>query len=93
VLRERGAVTGITSASTIFVNASIAMTVGAGFPMTAIFVSIILLLALVLLGRLEDRVGLHTRVLTFTLAPPAGDSTMITRVHELVEQSQVRALR
>jgi uncharacterized membrane protein YhiD involved in acid resistance len=93
VLRERGAVTGITSASTIFVNASIGMTVGAGFPVTAIFVTIVLLVALVVLGQLEDRVGLHTRVLTFTLAPPGGDSTAITRVHELVEQSQVHAQR
>src|SRR5215469_5283458 len=74
VLRERGAVTGITSASTIFVNASIGMTVGAGFPVTAIFVTIILLLALVVLGQLEDRVGLHTRTLTFTLAPQAADA-------------------
>jgi len=69
------------------------MAVGAGFPVTAIFVTVILLLALVALGRLEDRLGLHTRVLTFTLAPPGGDSTIITRVHELVEQRQVRAQR
>src|SRR5579863_10225940 len=37
VIRERGAVMGITSAATIFVMASIGMAVGAGMIMTSIF--------------------------------------------------------
>ena len=72
VIRERGAVVGITSAATIFVIASVGMTVGAGFPVTAIFTTLLLLVSLVFLGLIEDRIGLHTRLLTFTMTTPPG---------------------
>src|ERR1700746_310446 len=72
VIRERGSVTGITSAATIFMIASVGMTVGAGFPMTAVFTTLLLLVSLVFLGLVEDRIGLHTRLLPFTMTPPAG---------------------
>ena len=62
VIRERGSVTGITSAATIFVIASVGMSIGAGFLMTAIFTTLLLLVSLVILGLVEDRTGLHTRV-------------------------------
>jgi putative Mg2+ transporter-C (MgtC) family protein len=93
VLRERGAVTGITSAATIFVIASVGMAVGAGFSMTAIFTTLLLLVSLVLLGLVEDRVGLHTRVMTFLVTPPSSDPGIVNRVHEVVQQTKVRAQR
>ena len=67
VIRERGAVLGITSAATIFVMASIGMAVGAGMLATAIFATLMVLVALVALGFLEDRLGLQTRMMTFQL--------------------------
>jgi len=93
VLRERGAVTGITSAATIFVIASVGMTVGAGFPMTAIFTTLLLLVALVCLGIVEDRIGLHTRLLTFTMKTPPGDPTILDRVHQIVQEAEIQAER
>jgi putative Mg2+ transporter-C (MgtC) family protein len=71
VIRERGAVMGITSAATIFVIASVGMAVGAGLPVTAIFATFLLLAALVVLGTAEDRLGLHMRLLTFSLTTAA----------------------
>src|SRR5271156_1660254 len=71
VIRERGAVMGITSASTIFVMASIGMAVGAGMLGTAIFATLMVLVALVALGFLEDRLGLQTRMMTFQLTSPS----------------------
>ncbi len=93
VIRERGAVVGITSAATIFVIASVGMTVGAGFPMTAIFTTLLLLVSLVFLGLIEDRIGLHTRLLTFTMTTPPGDPSILERVHQIVQESGIQAVR
>jgi len=93
VLRERGAVTGITSAATIFMIASVGMTVGAGFPMTAVFTTLLLLVSLVFLGLVEDRIGLHTRLLTFTMTTPPGDPSVLERVHQIVQEAGIQATR
>jgi uncharacterized membrane protein YhiD involved in acid resistance len=93
VIRERGAVMGITSAATIFVIASVGMAAGAGLPVTAIFTTLLLLVALVFLGLVEDRVGLHTRLLTFRITTPPGDPSILERVHQIVEQVGVTAQR
>jgi putative Mg2+ transporter-C (MgtC) family protein len=93
VIRERGAVMGITSAATIFVIASVGMAVGAGLAVTAIFTTLLLLVALVFLGFVEDRVGLHVRLLTFRIIAPLGDPSSLERVHQIVEQVGVTAQR
>ena len=92
VIRERGTIIGITSAATIFVVASIGMTVGAGFYATGIFTMLLLLGSLVIIGNVEDRLGLHTRVMNFKItALPVGDP--LTQVHAIVEQSGLNARR
>jgi putative Mg2+ transporter-C (MgtC) family protein len=53
ILRERGSVTGLTTAATIFVAASVGMAAGAGFYITASFATVVILLALAALGKLE----------------------------------------
>ncbi len=91
VLRERGAVTGITSAATIFMIASIGMTVGAGFPVTGIFTTLLILVSLVFLGLIEDRIGLHTRNVDFYDDHAAGnDPSILERVHQIVKESGFR---
>jgi putative Mg2+ transporter-C (MgtC) family protein len=92
VIRERGTIIGITSAATIFVVASIGMTVGAGFYATGIFTMLLLLGSLVVIGSIEDRVGLQARVMNFRItAPPEGDPLAL--VHSIVEQMGLRARR
>jgi len=93
VLRERGAVTGITSAATIFMIASVGMTVGAGFPVTAVFTTLLILVSLVFLGLVEDRIGLHTRMLTFTMTTPPGDPGTLEHVHQIVQEAGIQAVR
>jgi uncharacterized membrane protein YhiD involved in acid resistance len=93
VIRERGAIMGITSASTIFVIASVGMSVGAGFSMTAIFTTLLLLVALVFVGFVEDRIGLLTRLVTFTMTTPPGDPSVLERVHQIVQEAGVQAVR
>lgn len=67
IIRERGSVVGLTTASTIFVVASVGMAVGAGMYLTAIFATLLVLLALSILGWAEDRFSLKTRLMTFRL--------------------------
>lgn len=92
VIRDRGAVLGITSAATIFVMASIGMAVGAGMLATAIFATLMVLVALVVLGYLEDRLGLQTRVMIFQLIAPA-NANLLVPAHRIVEGEKIEARR
>jgi uncharacterized membrane protein YhiD involved in acid resistance len=93
VIRERGAVLGITSASTIFVMASIGMAVGAGMLGTAIFATLLVLIALAALGILEDRLGLHTQLMTFQLTSSVAPADLLMSAHKIVEEARVPARR
>jgi len=92
VLRDRGAVTGITSAATIFVIASVGMAAGAALPVTAIFTTLLLLGSLVVLGQFEDRFGLRTHALTFTIETPDVVETS-DRVRKLLQESALEPQR
>jgi len=85
VIRERGAVMGITSAATIFVMAAVGMACGAGMPVTAVFTTLLLLVALVLLGIAEANFGLHSQMTTFRLTT-ADSAGMVERVHDIASQ-------
>ena len=54
IIHAQGSVVGLTSAATIFVTASVGMAAGAGLYGTAIFATVVILIALVGLGKLED---------------------------------------
>lgn len=91
VIRERGAVLGITSAATIFVMASIGMAVGAGMLGTAIFATLFVLVALVALAIMEDRLGLHAPIMTFQLTSSVASADLLMSAHQIVEESRVSA--
>ena len=92
VLRERGTIVGITSAATIFVMASIGMAVGAGMVWTATFATMFCLVALILLGKLEDRTGLVSRIMTFRLEAYGGRQ-FVERAHQIVQDGGISAHR
>ena len=92
VIRERGAIVGITSAATIFVIASVGMACGAGMPVTAVFTTLLLLVALVILGFMEDRLGFHSRLMNFRLTA-AGEGGMTERIHEIVTEVGIEPRR
>ena len=58
-------VTGLTTAATIFVVASIGMAVGGGLYLTSVFATVLILLCLFVLGRVEERLGLKLRIHTY----------------------------
>lgn len=84
VIRERGTIIGITSAATIFMVASIGMAVGSGLIVTSIFSALLLLGCLVVLGNVEQRLGLHARLVNFRItAAEAGN--LAARVRQIAD--------
>jgi len=93
VMRERGAIIGITSAATIFVVASIGMAVGAGLYVTGIFTALLLLSSLVVIGNIEQRVGLQMRLLNFRITAPPDNGEAVGRVRQIVEIADIHTHR
>jgi len=60
ILHTRGLTTGLTTASTLFVVASVGMAAGGGLYMTAIFATVVVLAVLFVLGHLELTFNLKT---------------------------------
>jgi putative Mg2+ transporter-C (MgtC) family protein len=55
IIQAGGRVTGLTTAATIWVVASIGLVAGAGFPLLAFIAAVMVLITLVVLGELEKR--------------------------------------
>src|SRR5258708_4909308 len=74
ILHNRGdLVTGITSAATLFVVASVGMAVGGGLYLTAIFGTGLILVCLFLLGRAEQWFNLKLLVKTYEVTGSSAD--------------------
>jgi putative Mg2+ transporter-C (MgtC) family protein len=71
IMQARGSVTGLTTAATLWVVAAIGIAVGAGAYVEAIGTALLVIVALLLLGRLElALLGRHTsRTLQVTVSP------------------------
>lgn len=67
ILKERGSVSGLTSAATIFVTAGIGMAAGGGLFQTAVFATLLVVVSLMALGEIERRFDLKTVVTTYDL--------------------------
>lgn len=65
ILHNKGSVSGLTTAATIWVVASIGMAAGAGHYLLATLTTIIILVALNLLGYLETRLGLKSITVSY----------------------------
>ena len=65
ILHTRGLTTGLTTASTLFVVASVGMATGGGLYLTAIFATVVVLIALFTLGHLELTFSLKTLLISY----------------------------
>src|SRR5712691_1954933 len=88
IIRERGSVTGLTTAATIFILAGVGMAVGGGLYWMAIFTVVLVLMALVGLGWLEDRLGFSTRAMTFRLTTARLDE-VLARTQTVLSEMKV----
>jgi putative Mg2+ transporter-C (MgtC) family protein len=82
ILRDRGSVSGLTTAATIFVVASLGMGAGAGMFRASGFACLLVLFALVMLIYLENWLNLKPRYMLFRIST---DSTvdLVSEVHSL----------
>jgi putative Mg2+ transporter-C (MgtC) family protein len=65
ILHTRGLTTGLTTAATLFVVASVGMAAGGGLYLTAAFATGVVLVGLFVLGRLEQTVNLKTLLVSY----------------------------
>jgi putative Mg2+ transporter-C (MgtC) family protein len=98
ILHSRNSlVSGLTSAATIFVVASVGMAVGGGLYLTSVFATCIILLCLLFLGGIEDRLGwkLQSRIYEVTgrsaeeITPEV--NRILESVHGMMDNVQVAA--
>ncbi len=87
ILHERGSVQGLTTAATVFVVAGIGMAAGAGFGLLATFSTVIILLALRLLGVLEARFNIKPLHISYEAIGPKAED-MIAEVNAILETEQ-----
>lgn len=92
ILHSRGSVTGLTTAATLFVVASVGMATGGGLYLTACFATAIILLALALLGRLERAYSLRTVVTTYEVTGRNVDS-MLRDVNRILDEEKLTMQR
>lgn len=76
ILHSQGSVTGLTTAATIFVTAAVGMAAGGGLYITAIFATLVILIALGVLGKLEGHFEVKTRGFTFEVVGPSTDEVL-----------------
>jgi putative Mg2+ transporter-C (MgtC) family protein len=92
-------VTGITSAATLFVVASVGMAVGGGLYLTAVFGTALILLCLFLLGNAEQRLNIKLAVHTYEVTGRNADdikaevNRALECIHALMDNVQVAETR
>ncbi|MGO9865075.1 MAG: MgtC/SapB family protein [Terriglobales bacterium] len=88
ILHTRGSVTGLTTAATLFVVAGVGMAAGGGLYLTACFATVIILLALVSLGRMEAAFFLKSDVTTYEVTGRHVDA-MLRELNSLLDSEQL----
>jgi len=86
ILRDKGGVTGLTTAATIFVVASIGMACGGGLYLLAIFATVLLLLALLILGALEGRLNLKPVMMQYFIVSDKPPDVIVSEINKALEE-------
>lgn len=85
ILHTRGLTTGLTTASTLFVVASVGMATGGGLYVTAVFATGVVLLALFTLGHLERTFNLKTLLTSYEVTGNSVEQ-MTQEVNRILER-------
>ncbi|MGO8986011.1 MAG: MgtC/SapB family protein [Terriglobales bacterium] len=88
ILHAKTSVTGLTTAATIFVVAAVGMAAGGGLYWTACFATGFILIALVLLGRMEVAFSLKAFVTTYEVSGRDVDG-MLCEVNRVLDSEQL----
>jgi putative Mg2+ transporter-C (MgtC) family protein len=88
ILHARASVTGLTTAATIFVVASVGMAAGGGLYLTAVFATGIILISLEVLGRMEAAFSLKSFVTNYEVTGRNVDA-MLQEVNRLLDSERL----
>jgi putative Mg2+ transporter-C (MgtC) family protein len=88
ILHSRGSVTGLTTAATLFVVASVGMAAGGGLYITAVFATVLILIALRLLGNMESHFGLRFSLSTYEVLG-RDTETLVAEINRILETEQL----
>ena len=88
ILHARASVTGLTTAATLFVVASVGMAAGGGLYLTACFATVMILIALVVLGSLEHTFALKSLIITYEVTGRNVDG-MLREVNRILDTEQL----
>ncbi|HEY6304981.1 MAG TPA: MgtC/SapB family protein [Candidatus Angelobacter sp.] len=86
ILRDKGGVTGLTTAATIFVVASIGMACGGGLYLMAIFSTLLIIVALLLLGGLETRLSLKPFSISYAITTDKSADEVVQELNSVLEE-------
>ena len=94
ILHSRGSVSGLTTAATLFVVASVGMAIGGGLYLTGVFATFVLLLALFILGRVEAKYELKPLLMNYEVTGDQAE-VVITELNRIldVEQQDMAMIR
>ena len=94
ILHSRGSVSGLTTAATLFVVASVGMAIGGGLYLTGVFATFVLLLALFILGRVEAKYELKPLLMNYEVTGDQADEIIaeLNRILD-VEQQDMAMIR
>jgi putative Mg2+ transporter-C (MgtC) family protein len=84
ILHARGSVTGLTTAATLFVVASVGMAAGGGLYLTATFATVLILVSLSLLGKFERFLTSKSMLIAYEVTGPATES-MLRELNRILE--------
>ena len=88
ILHARASVTGLTTAATLFVVAAVGMAAGGGLYLTACFGTVIILITLVLLGKMEVWFSLKAVICNYEVTG-ANVEAMLSEVNQILDSEQL----
>jgi putative Mg2+ transporter-C (MgtC) family protein len=84
ILHNRGLTTGLTTAATLFVVASVGMAAGGGLYLTAVFATGVVLLVLFTLGRVEQTFNLKLMLVSYEVTGRE-ETEIVREVNQILE--------
>jgi putative Mg2+ transporter-C (MgtC) family protein len=88
ILHSRGSVTGLTTAATLFVVASVGMAAGGGLYITAVFATGVILIALAVLGKLERQFALKSLRYSFEVIGKNTEA-MLSELNRILDEERL----
>jgi putative Mg2+ transporter-C (MgtC) family protein len=90
IMQDKGTVTGLTSAATIWVVCAIGLTIGAGYTLEAVGATVIVLLVLAALAPLEHKLLRATRFVSATITVQPG--TTVDAIQQALRDNGIKVI-